>query len=99
MPDLLIVLEGHSQKTKKGYKNLKEKDIFSKYAGVILLKDKIGIAITNAFQKILDGPNRKRNKIWARKYHEFYNRSMKSWLAKNYIEIYSTNNKRKITCC
>ena len=62
MPDLLIVLEGHSQKTKKGCQNLKKKDIFSKYAGVILLKDKIGITITNAFQKIIDRPNHKRNK-------------------------------------
>ena len=84
MPDLLIVLEGHSQKTKKGYQNLKKKDIFSKYPEVILLKDNIGITITNAFQKILDGPNHKRNKIWAGKYHEFYNRSIKSWLAKKF---------------
>ena len=29
-------------------------DIFSKYAWVISLKDKKGITITNAFQKILD---------------------------------------------
>ena len=34
-------------------------DIFSKYALVILLKDKKGITITNAFQKILDEYNRK----------------------------------------
>ena len=29
-------------------------DIFSKYAWVILLKDKKGVSIVNAFQKILD---------------------------------------------
>ena len=38
-------------------------DIYSKYAWVIPLKDKKGIAITNAFQKILDESNRKPNKI------------------------------------
>ena len=38
-------------------------DIFSKYAWVIPLKDEKGIAITNAFQKILDESNRKSNKI------------------------------------
>ena len=32
-------------------------DIFSKYARVISLKDKAGITITNAFQKILDESN------------------------------------------
>ena len=30
-------------------------DIYSKHAWVISLKDKKGIMITNAFQKILDG--------------------------------------------
>ena len=34
-------------------------DIFSKYAWVIPLKDKKGITINNAFQKILDGSNRR----------------------------------------
>ena len=38
-------------------------DIFSKYAWVIPLKDKRGILITNAFQKILDEPIRKPNKM------------------------------------
>ena len=52
-------------------------DIFSKYAWVILLKDKRGTTITNAFQKILDESNRKLNKIWVDEGSEFYNRSMK----------------------
>ena len=39
-------------------------DIFSKYAWVILLKDKKGITITNAFQKALDESNHKPNKMW-----------------------------------
>ena len=37
-------------------------DIYSKYAWVIPLKDKKGITITNAFQKILKESNRKPNK-------------------------------------
>ena len=36
-------------------------DIYRKYAWVILLKDKKGITITNAFQKTLDESNRKPN--------------------------------------
>ena len=39
-------------------------DIFSKYTLVTTLKDKKGIIITNAFQKILDESNCKPNKIW-----------------------------------
>ena len=46
-------------------------DIFSKYAWVIPLKDKKGITITNALQKILDVSNHKLNKIWANKGSEF----------------------------
>ena len=39
-------------------------DIFSKYAWVIPLKDKKGVTIVNAFQKILNYSMRKPNKIW-----------------------------------
>ena len=42
-------------------------DIFSKYAWVVPLKDKKGISIVNAFQKILDSLNRKPNKVWVDK--------------------------------
>ena len=52
-------------------------DIYSKYAWAIPLKDKKGIIITNAFQKILDESNFKPNEIWVDKGSEFYNRSMK----------------------
>ena len=52
-------------------------DIYSKYACVILLKDKNCIKITNAFQKILDESNRKPNKIWVDKGNKFYNRSLR----------------------
>ena len=39
-------------------------DLYSKYAFVIPLKDKKGISIVNAFNKIIKQPNRKPNKIW-----------------------------------
>ena len=70
-------------------------DIFSKYAWVILLKDKKGINIVNAFRKILKESNRKPNKIWVDKESKFYNNSFKKWLRDNDIEIYSTNNEGK----
>ena len=38
-------------------------DIFSKFPWVVPLKDKIGITITNAFQKILKESDRKPDKI------------------------------------
>ena len=50
-------------------------DIFSKYPWVILLKDKKGITIVDAFQKILKESNRRANKIWVDKGGEFYNNS------------------------
>ena len=70
-------------------------DIFSKYAWVVPLKDKKGITIVNAFQKVLNKSDRKPNKIWVNKGSKFYNRSMKSWLEKNGIEMYSTHNEGK----
>ena len=70
-------------------------DIFSKYAWVAPLKDKKGISIVNAFQKILDDSNRKPNKIWVDKGSEFYNNSFKTWLKDNDIEMYSINNEGK----
>ena len=39
-------------------------DLFGKYAFVVPLKDKKGITITNAFNKIIKQSNRKPNKIW-----------------------------------
>ena len=53
-------------------------DIFSKYAWVVPLKDKKGVSIVDAFQKILDDSNRKPSKIWVYKGSEFYNNSFKN---------------------
>ena len=47
-------------------------DFFSKYAWVILLKDKRSIIITNDFQKIVDESNGKPSKIWVDKGSENY---------------------------
>ena len=69
--------------------------IFSKYAWVIPLKNKKGISIVNAFQKILKESNRKSNKIWVDKGGEFYNNSFKKWLQDNDIVMYSTNYEGK----
>ena len=54
--------------------------IFSKCVWVVTLKDKKGVSIVDAFQKILDDSNRKPNKIWVDKGSEFYNNSSKKWL-------------------
>ena len=48
-------------------------DLFSKYAFVIPLKDKKGISIVNAFNKIIKQSGRKPNKIWVDQGREFYN--------------------------
>ena len=69
-------------------------DIFSKYAWVVPLKDKRGISIINAFQKILlEG--RKPNKIWVDQGGEVYNKLFKRFLKINSIEMYSTYNEGK----
>ena len=78
-------------------------DIYSKYAWVISLRDKKGITITNAFQKNLveskrrkaKSKGRKTNKTWVDKGRAFYNRSIKSWLEKNNMGMYSTHKEGK----
>ena len=70
-------------------------DIFSKYAWVVPLKDKKGISIVDAFQKIIDDSNRKPSKVWVDKGSEFYNNSFKKWVKENDIEMYSIHNKGK----
>ena len=69
-------------------------DLFSKYAWVVPLKDKRGISIVNAFQKIIS-EGRKPNKIWVDQGSEFYNKSFKDFLKINNIEMYSIYNEGK----
>ena len=82
-------------KSNKGFRFLCVIDIFSKYAWVVPLKDKKGVSIVDAFQKILDDSNRKPNKIWVDKGSEFYNNFLKKWLKDNDIEMYSIHNERE----
>ena len=70
-------------------------DLYSKYAFVIPLKDKKGISIANAFDKIIKQSNRKPNKIWLGQGGEFYNYVFKKWLSNNDIIMYSTYNEGK----
>ena len=70
-------------------------DLYSKYAFVIPLKDKKGISIVNAFDKIIKQSNRKPNKIWVDQGGEFYNNVFEKWLSDNDINMYSTYNEGK----
>ena len=70
-------------------------DLYSKYAFVIPLKNKKGISILNAFDKIIKQYNRKPNKIWVDQGGEFYNNIFKKWLSDNDIIMYSTYNEGK----
>ena len=70
-------------------------DLFSKYAFVIPLKDKKGISIVNAFDKIIKQSERKPNKIWVDQGSEFYTSNFKKWLSDKNIIMYSTYNEGK----
>ena len=70
-------------------------DLYSKYAFVIPLRDKKGISIVNAFNKIIKQSNRKPNKIWVDQGGEFYNNVFEKWLSDNDINMYSTDNEGK----
>ena len=70
-------------------------DLYSKSAFVIPLKDKKGISIVNAFDKIIKQSNRKPNKIWVDQGGEFYNNVFEKWLSDNDINMYSTYNEGK----
>ena len=70
-------------------------DLYSKYAFVVPLKDKNGISIVNAFNKIIKESERKPHKIWVDHGGEFYNSVFKKWLSDNDIIMYSTYNEGK----
>ena len=70
-------------------------DLFSKYAFLVPLKDKKGISIVNAFNKIIKQSNRKPNKIWVDQGSGFYNHNFKKWLSDNDIIMYSTFSEGK----
>ena len=65
-------------------------DIYLKHARIVLMKDN-SIAITSAFQKIIDEYWGIPNKSWVDQGSEFYKGSMRLLLPDSSIEIYSTN--------
>ena len=84
----LVGMQSLSRKN-KGIKHLLcAIDLYSKYAFVIPLKDKKGIRIVNAFNKIIKQSSRKPNKIWVDQGGEFYN-VFEKWLSDNDINMYS----------
>ena len=54
-------------------------DIYSKYEWVVFLKNKNGITTTNAFQKYLDRPGCKPNKLWVDEGSAFNNEVIVPW--------------------
>ena len=70
-------------------------DLFSKYAFVVPLKGKKGVAIVNAFQQILNKSGFKPNKTWVDQGGKFYNNVFTKWLKDNDIEMHSTHNEGK----
>ena len=80
-------------KLNKGYQYLLTCiDIFSKYSWVIPLKNKKGITIKNALEKIFN--KRKPKFLWTDRGKEFYNKQVETLLNENNIKIYSTNNSK-----
>ena len=69
-------------------------DLFSKHGWVFPLKDKRGISIVNAFQKIVS-KGRNPNKIWVDQGGKFYNNLFERLFKINNIEMYSTYNEVK----
>ena len=70
-------------------------DVFTKYTWVKPLKDEKGKTVLNAFMKIVNESNHKRNKSWVNQGREFYNKLMQEWLDNNDILMHSTNNEAK----
>ena len=71
-----------------------EIDLCSKCAWVVPLKDKRGITIVNAVEKMIS-KRRKPNEIWFVQGGEFYNTLFKRFLKIIKIEMYSTYNEGK----
>ena len=85
-------------KWNKGYKYLlMVLDLFSKYGWIVPLKTKTGLEVSKAFESIFRQVKPKR--LWVDKGKEYYNKNVKDLLAKNNIEIYSTENEEKSSVC
>ena len=90
-------------KWNKGYKYLLiVLDLFSKYGWIVPLKTKTGLEVSKAFESILKKGQPKKakpKKLWVDKGKEYYNKNVLDLLAKNNIEIYSTENEEKSSVC
>ena len=91
-------------KWNKGYKYLlMVLDRFSKYGWIVPLKTKTGLEVSKAFESIFKKSKGKAQgkpkKLWVDKGKEYYNKNMLDLLAKNNIEIYSTENEEKSSVC
>ena len=87
-------------KRSKGYKYLlMVLDLSGKYAWIVPLKTKTGLEVSKAFESIFKRVNTKKakpKKLWVDKAKEYYNKNVLDLLAKNNIEIYSTENEEVI---
>ena len=69
-------------------------NLFSQYAWVFHLRDKRGVSIITAFQKLISN-GRRPNKIWVDQGGQFYNKLFKRFLKINSMEKYSAYNDGK----
>ena len=74
-------------------------DLFSKYGWIVPLKTKTGLEVSKSFGTIFKKAKAKPKKLWVDKDKEYYNKNVKDLLAKNNIEIYSTENEEKSSVC
>ena len=72
-------------------------DIFSKYGWIVPLRTKTGLEVSQALASIFRG--NKPKMLWVDKGKEYYNRHVLDLLAKDKIEIYSTENEEKSSVC
>ena len=70
-------------------------DVLSKYAWVQPLKDKTGVALVKAFDKILKQGRRHPNRLQTDRGKEFYNRTFQRWLGEQGIHHFSTEGDAK----
>ena len=68
-------------------------DVFTNYAWVKPLRDKISKTVINVFIEIVNESHRKPNKLCFDQEREFYNKLMQEWSDNINILIYSTYNE------
>ena len=87
----LVDMQQYSKQNKHYKYLLAVIDVFSKYGWLIPLKNKTGVAVSEAFKTLFK--DRKLIYIWSDKGSKFYNRQVKELLKANDIELYSTENE------